>query len=191
MLESFVRALCLLVISILIVGCGDVDPVDVPLTGEELTIVAVLKKWRTGYENEDVDTYIGTFWTDGFLYNSDLGTDDKTDDVEFTDIREERESAIRVFSRYQDLEIELSEPPEFMFNEDKTRAEVRNHYRIQGFVADGESLEGGYTGWYAEGDSNFIFELRENPASKKKEWRISEWWDEAFTEEEIRAANKL
>ena len=191
MLESFARALCLLVISILIVGCGDVDPVDVPLTGEELTIVAVLKKWRTGYENEDVDTYINTFWADGFLYNSDLGTDDKTDDVEFTDIREERESAIRVFSRYQDLEIELSEPPEFMFNEDKTRAEVRNHYRIQGFVADGESLEGGYTGWYAEGDSSFIFELRENPASKKKEWRISEWWDEAFTEEEIRAANKL
>ena len=188
MLESFARALCLLVISILIVGCGDVDPVDVPLTGEELTIVAVLKKWRTGYENEDVDTYIGTFWTDGYLYNSDLGTDDKTDDVEFTDIREERESAIRVFSRYQDLEIELSEPPEFMFNEDKTRAEVRNHYRIQGFVADGESLE---AGWYTEGDSNFIFELRENPASKKKEWRISEWWDEAFTEEEIRAANKL
>ena len=191
MLESFARALCLLVISILIVGCGDVDPVDVPLTGEELTIVAVLKKWRTGYENEDVDTYIGTFWTDGFLYNSDLGTDDKTDDVEFTDIREERESAIRVFSRYQDLEIELSEPPEFMFNEDKTRAEVRNHYRILGFVADGESLEGGYTGWYAEGDSNFVFELRTNPATKKKEWRITEWWDEAFSEEEIRAANKL
>ncbi len=69
MLESFARALCLLVISILIVGCGDVDPVDVPLTGEELTIVAVLKKWRTGYENEDVDTYISTFWADGFLYN--------------------------------------------------------------------------------------------------------------------------
>ena len=191
MLESFARALCLLVISILIVGCGDVDPVDVPLTGEELTIVAVLKKWRTGYENEDVDTYISTFWADGFLYNSDLGTDDKTDDVEFTDIRDERESAIRVFSRYQDLEIELSEPPEFTFNEDKTRAEVRNHYRIQGFVADGESLEGGYTGWYAEGDSNFIFELRENPATQKKEWRITEWWDEAFTEEEIRAANNL
>jgi hypothetical protein len=191
MLEPFAQVLCLLVISVLIFGCGDVDPVDVPLTGEELTIVAVLKKWRTGYENEDVDTYISTFWADGFLYTSDLGTDDKTDDVEFTDIREERESAIRVFSRYQDLEIELSEPPEIMFNEDKTRAEVKNHYRIQGFVADGESLEGGYTGWYAEGDSNFVFELRANPATKKKEWRITEWWDEAFSEEEIRAANKL
>ena len=191
MLEPFAQVLCLLAISVLIFGCGDVDPVDVPLTGEELTIVAVLKKWRTGYENEDVDTYISTFWADGFLYTSDLGTDDKTDDVEFTDIREERESAIRVFSRYKDLEIELSEPPEFMFNEDKTRAEVKNHYRIQGFVADGESLEGGYTGWYAEGDSNFVFELRTNPATKKKEWQITEWWDEAFSEEEIRAAYKL
>ena len=96
MLESFAQVLCLLTISVLIFGCGDVDPVDVPLTGEELTIVAVLKKWRTGYENEDVDTYISTFWADGFLYTSDLGTDDKTDDVEFTDIREERESAINI-----------------------------------------------------------------------------------------------
>ena len=44
MLELFARVLCLLLVSILIVGCGDVDPVDVPLTGEELIIVAVLKK---------------------------------------------------------------------------------------------------------------------------------------------------
>ena len=42
-----------------------------------------------------------------------MGTpDDATDDVKFDDIREERESAIRVFSLYQDIEIELDEPPE-------------------------------------------------------------------------------
>ena len=121
-----------------------------------------------------------------------MGTDqDKTDDYEFTDIRQERESAIRVFSSYQDLEIEISEPPEITLDEDRTRAEVRNHYRIQGFVADGESLQGGYTGWYAEGDNIFTFEYRQNQETQKKEWRITEWIDEAFTKEEIESANNL
>ena len=109
-----------------------------------------------------------------------MGTpDDATDDVKFDDIREERDSAIRVFSLYQDIEIELEEPPEVELNAERNRAEVRVHYRIQGFVADGVSLEGGYTGWYAEGDNLFIFELRNG------EWRILEWIDEAFSEEKI------
>jgi hypothetical protein len=38
---------------------------------------------------------------------------------------------------------------------------------------------------YAEGDNLFIFEKRNN------EWRIVEWHDEAFNDEEIRIANNL
>jgi hypothetical protein len=176
----------LLLLGLFLFSCGDVDKVDEPQPQELASINEVLKRWREGYENEDVDMYINTFWADGFRYVSDLGTDtDTTDDVEFDDIREERESAIRVFSRFQDLEIEISEPPEITLNTDRNQAEVKNHYRIQGFVADGESLEGGYTGWFAEGDNLFIFELRSG------EWRITEWIDEAFSEEEIRIANNL
>ena len=171
------------VVTLSFLGCGDVEKVGAPRSQEFAAIEAVLKAWRTGYETEDVDAYIDVFWADGFRYVSDMGTpDDATDDVIFDDIRDERDSAIRVFNLYQEIEIELEEPPEVELNAERNRAEVRAHYRIQGFVADGESLEGGYTGWYAEGDNLFIFELRDG------EWRIKEWIDEAYSEEQIEAA---
>ncbi len=183
MFKSFAKKGNLLLVSFAIatfLSCGDVDKIGNPQPRELSSIIAVLKEWRTGYENEDVDAYISAFWEEGFRYISDMGTpDDKTDDVEFDDIRDERDSAIRVFSRFQDIEIELSDPPEVTLNTERDRAEVRNHYRIQGFVADGESLEGGFTGWFAEGDNVFIFESRDG------EWRITEWIDEAFSEEKI------
>ena len=186
MLRAFAKAAFLTVFVGFLVSCGDVEPPN----GAEPEVLAkindVLRKWRDGYQSEDVEMYMSAFWEEGFLYTSDLGTDnDKTDDVVFDDIRDERDSAIRVFARYQDIEIEVSEPPEIQLNTDETRAEVRNHYRIQGFLASGESFEGGYTGWFAEGDNIFTFELRNN------EWRITEWVDEAFSEAEIIAANNL
>ena len=166
-----------------ILSCGNVGTVGTPESQEIEAIEDALRTWRTGYETEDIDAYMNAFWADGFRYVSDMGTpDDTTDDVTFDDIREERESAVRVFALYQDIEIELEDPPEVELNEARDRAEVRVHYRIQGFVADGVSLEGGYTGWYAEGDNLFIFELRNG------EWRILEWVDEAFDEERIEAS---
>ncbi len=154
-------------------------------TEELLAISGVLDRWREGYETESIETYLSVYWPQEFRYASDMGTDgDKTDDLVFDDIREERDSAIRVFDQFQDIEIELSSPPEISMNEDGT-AEVRNHYRIQGFVADGKSLEGGFTGWYAEGDNLFILKKRDG------EWRITEWHDEAFSLQEIRIANNL
>ena len=170
---------------VFVIGCGDVD--KIPVSSEDyLAINGVLKRWREGYETEDVETYMSAYWSQGFRYVSDWGTDgDKTDDLIFDDIRDERDSAIHVFSRFQDIEIELSIPPEISMNKDGTQAEVRNHYRIQGFVADGESLEGGFVGWFAEGNNLFIFEKRDD------EWRITEWHDESFSDEEIRIANNL
>ena len=192
MLRIFAKIIGLLLVFSLITSCGDVD-IATPVQSKELVLInQVLKSWRDGYQSEDLEMYMGAFWEDGFLYVSDMGTmDNKTDDVIFDDIRDERDAAKRVFDRFQDIEIELSEPPEIQLNTDRRRAEVRNHYRIQGFVADGSSLEGGYTGWFAEGDNVFTFELRENKDSDKQEWRITEWRDEAYSEEQIRAANNL
>ena len=151
-----------------------------------LAINGVLKRWREGYENEDVDTYMSAYWSQGFRYVGDLGTEgDKTDDLQFDDIREERDAAIRVFSQFQNINIELTVPPEIAVIEENKRVEVRNHYRIQGLVPDGESFEGEFTGWYAEGDNLFIFEKRDG------EWRITEWYDEAFSEEEINIENNF
>jgi hypothetical protein len=192
MLKVFAKIIGLLLVFSLLTSCGDVSSVTKVQSKELVFINQVLKSWREGYQSEDLDMYMSAFWEDGFLYVSDMGTkDDKTDDVIFDDIRDERDSARRVFASYQDIEIELSEPPEIQLNTDRTRAEVRNHYRIQGFVADGSSLEGGYTGWFAEGNNIFTFELRTEEGSDEQEWRITEWKDEAFSEEEIRAANNI
>lgn len=185
MFKEFAKISGAFVLLVCFIGCGDVD--KFPVSSEDyLAINAVLKRWREGYETEDIETYMSAYWSQGFRYVSDWGTEgDKTDDLIFDDIRDERDSAINVFSQYQDIEIELSIPPEIAMNKDNTRAEVRNHYRIQGFVADGESLEGGFTGWFAEGDNLFVFEKRDD------EWRIAEWYDESFNDEEIRIANNL
>ena len=185
MLKELAKIGGVLVLLAFYIGCSDVDKKLVsPKDYSEIN--GVLKRWREGYETEDVETYMSAYSSQGFRYVSDMGTDgDKTDDLVFDDIREERDSATGVFSRFQDIEIELSLPPEIYLTKEDTEAKVRNHYRIQGFVADGESLEGGYTGWFAEGDNLFIMEKRNG------EWRITEWHDEAFNDEEIRIANNL
>ena len=187
MFRTFAKAMGVLILLIGFMGCGDADKVGQAPPEEFLEINKVLNQWRQGYETEDVNAYVETFWEVGFLYVSDMGTDgDKTDDLEFDDIRQERDAATRVFERFQDIEIELSVPPEIrMTNEDGTQAEVKNHYRIQLFISDGHSLEGGFSGVYAEGDNLFIFEKRND------KWRIVEWHDESFSEEEIRVANNL
>ncbi|MBM3214203.1 hypothetical protein FJZ36_04730 [Candidatus Poribacteria bacterium] len=179
-------------VAIAFLGCGDVEK-----PGEQDPVIqsinAVLRdRWQKGYMTEDIDLYMSAYWASGFLYQSDMGTDsDPTDDVIFDDITLERDSAIRIFKKFQDIEIEISEPPEVKpLNQEKTRYEVRNHYRIQFIVSEGV-LEGGFTGAYAEGDSIFIFEKRLNPSTGKDEWRIVEWRDESFTPDEIKAANKL
>ena len=190
MLKVFVKITGVLLVFSFLTGCGDVSDGTITEPTEVVLINQVLKNWREGYQNEDLDRYMSTYWEDGFLYVSDMGTkDDKTDDVIFNDIQEERDAARRVFDRYQDIEIELSEPPEIQLNTDRTRAEVRNHYRLQASVADGGSIEGGYTGVYSEGNNTFIFELRTNKDSGEQEWRITEWHDEVSSVEEIKAAN--
>jgi len=187
MLKTFLRAFCILGIVAFLLSCGDVEKEQQPET-EKATIAQVLnERWRKGYVTQDIDLYMSAYWEDGFLYESDYGTHlDPSDDVVFKDIREERTSAIKIFERFQAIELEITEPPDItILNEERTRAEARNHYKIAFTVADGTSIEGGYTGYYAEGNNIFIFELR------KGEWRITKWKDEAFNKEEIEDANDI
>ncbi len=160
------------------------DKIHQILPEDRLAIDGVLRRWREGYEIEDVETYMSAYWSEGFRYVGDLGTEgDKTDDLIFDDIRDERDSATRVFSQFQDINIALTFPPQITVIEENRRFEVRNHYQIRGFVPDGEVFEGEFTGWSAEGDNLFIFEKRDG------DWRITEWYDEAFSEEEIHIEN--
>ena len=179
-----------LLFTALLIGCGDVEPITKPPPPEVAEISAVLRdRWKQGYETEDLELYMSSFWEKGYFYWSDMATDNNVeDDVIFDSWEEERDSAIRVFKNYRNIELEISEPPEVkILNDDKTKAEVRNHYKIQFYVPEGTSLPGGYEAYYAEGDNIFIFELRDSE-NGQTEWRITEWRQNEYTEEEINAA---
>ena len=145
-------------------------------------IDGVLGRLREGYENEDLELYLSAFWIDGFQYTSDMGTHlDPFDDVMFEELKDEGKSAERVFAKYRDIELELSLPVHIIDAAPK-KVEGWSHYRIQGFVNEGHALEGGFLGWFAEGSNKFTFEFRQG------EWRITDWRDEAFDAEAIKAA---
>ncbi len=179
-------------LTFVLLGCGDVEPITKPPPPEVAEISNVLKnRWKQGYETEDLELYMSSFWKEGYLYWSDMATDNIIeDDVIFDSWEKERDSAIRVFKNYRNIEIEISEPPEVkILNEERTKAEVRNHYKIQLYVPEGTSLPGGYEAYYAEGDNIFIFERRDN-GNGKLEWRITEWRQNEYSKEEIESAWK-
>lgn len=192
MFRSLFIIICLTLLTFVLLGCGDVEPITKPPPPEVAEISNVLKnRWKQGYETEDLELYMSAFWKEGYLYWSDMATDNVIeDDVIFDSWEQERDSAIRVFKNYRNIEIEISEPPEVkILNEARTKAEVRNHYKIQLYVPEGTSLPGGYEAYYAEGDNIFIFERRDN-GSGKLEWRITEWRQNEYSKEEIEAAWK-
>ena len=191
--RSFLITSGFLFLAVMLIGCGDVKPITKPPPPEVAEISAVLKdRWKKGYETEDLELYLSSFWKEGYFYWSDMATDnDVSDDVIFDSWDQERDSAIKVFKNYRNIELEISEPPEVkILNEEKTKAEVRNHYKIQFYVPEGTSLPGGYEAYYAEGDNIFIFDYRDN-GNGKWEWRITEWRQNEYTEEEIRAVWSL
>lgn len=144
-------------------------------------IDGVLERLREGYENENLELYLSAFWMEGFEYTSDMGTfADPFDDVIFEELKDEGKSAARIFAMYRDIELELSFPAQII-NAVPKKVEAFNHYRIQGFANEGHVLEGGFLGWFAEGQNKFTFELRQG------EWRITKWIDKAFDAEMIRA----
>ena len=191
--RGFLMTSGFLFLAVMFIGCGDVEPITKPPPPEVAEISAVLKdRWKKGYETEDLELYMSSFLKEGYFYWSDMATDnDVSDDVIFDSWDEERDSAIKVFKNYRNIELEISEPPEVkILNEEKTKAEVRNHYKIQFYVPEGTSLPGGYEAYYAEGDNIFIFDYRDN-GNGKWEWRITEWRQNEYTEEEIRAVWSL
>ena len=190
MYRDFLLIFSFLLFVVLLAGCGDVEPITKPPPPEVAEISAVLKeRWKEGYETEDLELFLSSFWEEGYYYWSDMATDsDVGDDLSFDDLQEERDSAIMVFKEYRNIEIEMSEPPEVkILNEEKTRAEVRNHYKIQLYVPENTSLPGGYEAYYAEGDNVFIFEFKDS-GNGEQEWRITQWLQYEYTEEEIEAA---
>ena len=171
------------------IDAPDPEFVEPEVEGADLALLdaidGILERLREGYENEDLELYLSAFWMEGFQYTSDMGTPaNLVDDVMFEELKDEGQSAERVFARFQAIELELSHPVHII-NAVPNRVEAMNHYRIQGFVNEGHTLEGGFVGWFAEGDNQFTFELRQG------EWRITKWLDNAFDAKMIQVANNV
>ena len=73
MFRVFAKATGVLILLIGFMGCGNADKVGQVPPEELLQINKILDQWRQGYETEDVNSYINTFWEEGFLYVSDMG----------------------------------------------------------------------------------------------------------------------
>ena len=153
-------------------GGDEVNGTDQNNEGSE--IHELLTRWETLYEMEDIDAYMSVFDA-GFTYVSDMGTPNNLNDDVKWGYRGARESALRVFSLYRNIQIKLVYPLEVELDESRTRAEVRTHYEITGLAADGVSLEGGHDGWYAEGENLFVLQKVLNRGGCQ--WRIIRWLD--------------
>ena len=110
MVNLFAKIGCVLILSGLFSACNtdlatvEPDKRNIVPSEDSLAINDVIKQWREGYEIEDIETYMSVYWSEGFRYVGDLGTEgDKTDDIEFDDLREERDAANKVFSQFQDI----------------------------------------------------------------------------------------
>lgn len=161
------------------IGPPEAEAVEPEVEPIQAAIDGVLERLREGYEKEDVELYLSAFWIDGFRYTSDMATPhDRFDDVIFDDLKSEGQSAARVFARYQDIGLQIFSPAKIV-SKAPERIEAMTHYRVQAFVNDGHTLEGGFLAWYAEGDARFTFEFRD------EEWRITKWLDEAFDPQEL------
>ena len=132
-------------------------------------------RWKKGLEERRIDLYSSAFWPDNFLHTSDNGTPgDTSDDLRITDIKEEEKYVKQIFDKFDDVVVEYSDfEPDF--SPDGT-AQVDTQYKINLILQ--EPIEGGYYGYYAEGNNIFTFERRGN------EWRIKKWEDKASSLED-------
>ena len=169
---------------------GEGDEVNGTQQNNEVSeIHELLNRWETSYEAGDIGAYMSILDA-GFTYVADMGTPNNSNDDVKWGYRDERESALRVFSLYRNIQIKLVYPLEVELNESRTRAEVRTRYEITALVRDGVSLEGGYDGWYVEGD--FLFVLQKTVQNRLVcQWRIISWFDKAIYKEGKERINKI
>ena len=73
MLRVFAKIIGLLLAFSLLTSCGDVSRPSQPGQKELVLINQVLKNWREGYQSEDLDRYMSTFWEDGFFTSQTWG----------------------------------------------------------------------------------------------------------------------
>lgn len=151
-----------------------------PLSPDTLALYAISdvlqQRWLKGLMTEDIDLYMSSYWEDGFVYISDLGTPHLDDDVVFDDIAQEREAMMRIFDRFH-VEMEIEMPSSVLsLNDQNTRYEARSRYE---FFLDLEvgTFGDGTTGGYGSGENLFIFEERLNLETSQLEWRIVEYYD--------------
>jgi len=124
-----------------------------PQDVEKEIIRVVFDKFVDGYNAKDIDKYLSAFWKEGFLYHSSQGTDDPSDDVEFTDLEIERRSALSIFERYSFVNLEVWDLEVKKDETDPNRARVKFRYSIT-------CRSGRLKMFFCEGEGIFLMERR-------------------------------
>jgi len=155
----------------------NIEEKEINYAQEKKLIESVIgEQWKKGYESHDVERYMSSIWEDDFFYTSDIGTpNDPSDDVIFRGGQQERESAIRVFNTYTNIEFNLFPRSDIEFLSD-TIAMVEYDYEAK--FSQLLSPEGKSETLYPSGNVTIILERREN-LEGIGEWRILEWYDYA------------
>ncbi len=189
---KMIYTLIVIIFPLFVVGCGDEEDIisppidekqqpaetewDVPELGVPRPFNDAIDAIELGMEKENVGLYVDAFWEDGYLYHSDLGTDDITDDVTFDNIKSEEESIQRLFSTYDNFSVEFSKTE---IEEEAETAKIKAHHQLLASVGQGKALPGGYQEVFAEGDNIFHFKKIGN------KWRISRWEQLEMSKQEI------
>ena len=130
--------------------------------------------FERGYEERNIEKYMSVFSEEEYNYVSDMTTpDDPSDDIVFTQAESERRSAIKVFSNFEHLDMELLD---LKITINNNSAEVNAQIRIVFIVFEGLNFPDVY---YAV--SNNIFNLRKF----NSQWKLVKWQQNELSAEDL------
>lgn len=135
-----------------------------PPTPEEAIHGILLDRWVNGYSRRDLSLYATAYWQDEFVYHSDNSTPDPRDDIEVYGFSTEGKSARRIFDRFDNINMTISDVRFEPVSSDA--GSIRVHLRYQILLGYADNRENPQR---ASGESVLTF------AKREKEWRIIRW----------------
>jgi len=147
---------------------------------DDLTAIReLLLTLERGYEEQDVEEYMSVFSDEEYEYVSDMTTpEDPSDDIHLMGIESERRAAVRVFSAYENIDLDMTDPE---IKIDGDTAEARDESKIVLVVFKEPNVPESY---YAASSNTFSLKKLNG------KWSIIRWQQYEVSAEELIARGK-
>jgi len=147
---------------------------------DDLTAIReLLLTLERGYEEQDVEEYISVFSDEEYEYVSDMTTpEDPSDDIHLMGIESERRAAVRVFSAYEHIDLEMTDPE---IKIDGDTAKARDESKIVLVIFKEPNVPESY---YAASSNTFSLKKLNG------KWGIIRWQQHEVSAEELIARGK-